>query len=105
MAWLVEIAVCSRRCRHCRSRLGKFAYCDTFTSTAFRSSFAGVGRHCLISFSSPNVVLLTLLMSGDSMDYVSTVYSLIIQVMTLQSTCYGVQILVARGMIINGASG
>ena len=69
MTWLVEIAVCSRRCRHCRSRLGKFAYCDTFTSTAFRSSFAGVGRHCLISFSSSNVVLVTLLMSGDSMKH------------------------------------
>ena len=110
MAWLVEIAVCSRRCRHCRSRLGKFAYCDTFTSTAFRSSFAGVCRHCLISFSSPNVVLLTLLMSGDSMkhkgsEYVRTVYFLTIQVMPLQSTSYGVHTLEARGMIINGASG
>ena len=44
------------------------------------------------------VVLLTLLMSGDSMkhkgsDYVRILYSLTIQVMLLQSTCYGVHIL------------
>ena len=55
-------------------------------------------------------MLLTLLMSGDSMkhngsEYVITVYSLTIQIMPLQSTCYGVHILEARGMIINGASG
>ena len=49
MAWLVEIAVCSGRCRHCRSRLDKFAYYDTFTSTAFRSCVTGVSGHCLVS--------------------------------------------------------
>ena len=41
MAWLVETAVCSIRCRHCRSRLGKFA------NTAIRSRrlhFARVSR-------------------------------------------------------------
>ena len=50
-------------------------------------------------------MLLTLLMSGDSMkykgsEYIRTLYSLTIQVMPLQSTFYGVHILEARGMII-----
>ena len=44
-------------------------------------------------------------MKHKGSEYVRTVYSLTIYVMPLQSTCYGVHILEARGMIINGASG
>ena len=46
-------------------------------------------------------------MKHKGSEYIHTVYSLTIhiQVMPLQSTCNGVHILEARGMIINGASG
>ena len=44
-------------------------------------------------------------MKHKGSEYVCTLYSLTIQVMPLQSTCYGVHILEARGIIINGASG
>ena len=39
-------------------------------------------------------------MKHKGSEYVRTLYSLTIQVLPLQSTCYGVHILVARGMII-----
>ena len=49
---------------------------------------------CLMSYPGITFVLLTLLMSGDSMkhkgsEYVRTLYSLTIHLMPLQSTCYG----------------
>ena len=44
-------------------------------------------------------------MKHKGSEYVRTLYSLTIQVMPLQSTCCGVHILEARGIIINGASG
>ena len=44
-------------------------------------------------------------MKHKGSEYVRTLYSLTIQVIPLQSTCHGVHILEARGIIINGASG
>ena len=44
-------------------------------------------------------------MKHKGSEYIRTVYSLTIHVMPLQSTCYGVHVLEARVMIINGASG